>query len=99
MVSITVEKHPDLESLQKAVSKAGKFTIIEQSAKQGHNHSDQRYGVETIQDPKKPAHLMHKDIVNIQKLIILILHMMENLQQFVRSIIRRWIIQRCIIVK
>ena len=67
MVSITVEKHPDLSSLQNAVSKAGDFTITEQSAKQDHSHSNQQHGSDTMQGSKKTAHLMLQDTVDHSK--------------------------------
>ena len=68
MVSITVEKHPDQASLQNAVSKAGDFTITEQSEKQGNDHSAQKHGARTKPDPDDNFRFMHKDEMNHSKM-------------------------------
>jgi len=68
MVSITVEKHPDLASLQKAVSKAGDFTIREQTEKQRNDHSHTQHDANTKPAPNNNIQLMDKDEVDHSKM-------------------------------
>jgi Cu2+-exporting ATPase len=55
LISVTAERHPDLSSLQKYVSKAGSFTITEHMAKPMHEKSSHSYEHSTISH-KNVAH-------------------------------------------
>lgn len=63
MVSITVQKHPDMTSLQKRVSEAGDFIILEQTKDNENHHLHSPHGNDlNIKD--ESVHSTHRNDVH-----------------------------------